>query len=82
MTFDKPGVVTILCNVHTEMSAFIIILENPFFTITGPEGEFTINDVPSGTYTIKTWHEKLKEQKQEITLKQDESKTINFTLTR
>ncbi|MCH7657849.1 MAG: carboxypeptidase regulatory-like domain-containing protein [Bacteroidetes bacterium] len=82
MTFDKPGIVTILCNVHTEMSAFIVILENPYFTLTGPKGEFTINNIPSGTYTVKTWHEKLKEQKQEITLNQDESKTINFTLTR
>lgn len=82
MTFDKPGIVTILCNVHTEMSAFIVILENPYFTLTGPDGEFTINNIPSGTYTVKTWHEKLKEQKQEITLNQDESKTINFTLTR
>lgn len=82
MTFDKPGIVTILCNVHTEMSAFIVILKNPYFTLTGPEGEFTINNIPPGTYTIKTWHEKLKEQKQEITLKQDESKTIKFTLTR
>ncbi len=82
VTFDKPGIVTILCNVHTEMSAFIVILENPYFTLTGPEGEFTINNIPPGTYTIKTWHEKLKEQEQEITLKQDEGMTINFTLTR
>lgn len=82
MTFDKSGIVTILCNVHTEMSAFIIILENPYFALTGPTGEFTINNIPPGTYTIKTWHEKLEEQEQEITLSQDESKTINFTLTR
>lgn len=82
VTFDKPGVVTILCNVHTEMSAFIVILENPYFALTGPEGDFKINNIPPGTYTVKTWHEKLKEQKQEITINQDESKTINFALTR
>ncbi len=82
VTFDKPGIVTIHCNVHAEMSAFVVILENPFYTITGPDGEFTINNIPSGTYTIKTWHEKLKEQEQEIMLNQDESKTINFTLAR
>ena len=82
VTFDKPGVVTILCNVHTEMSAFIIILENPYFTLTGPDGLFTIKNIPPGTYTIKTWHEKLKEHKQEITIIKDERKTINFSLRR
>lgn len=82
MTFDKPGVVVILCNVHAEMSAYIVILENPYFVLTGPDGEFTINNIPPGTYKIKTWHEKLKEQEQEITLDKDESKNINFSLTR
>lgn len=82
ITFDKPGVVTILCNVHTEMSAFIVILENPYFTLTGPDGVFTIKNIPPGTYTIKTWHERLREHKQEITIIKDESKTINFSLRR
>jgi len=82
VTFEKPGIVTILCNVHTEMSAYIVILKNPYFSLTGPKGDFTISNIPPGTYTVKTWHEKLKEQEQEITLNHDESKTINFTLSR
>lgn len=82
VTFDKPGVVAILCNVHAEMSAYVVILENPYFALTGSEGEFTINNIPPGTYKIKTWHEKLKEQEQKITLSKDESKSINFALTR
>ncbi len=78
----KPGVVTLLCNVHTMMSAFIVVLENPYFTQTGSDGKFTINNVPPGTYKIKTWHEKLKEQIQDIKVGPGEITSINFKLVR
>ncbi|MCH7973126.1 MAG: hypothetical protein IH949_04445 [Bacteroidetes bacterium] len=80
--FDKVGVVTLLCNVHTEMSAFIIVLENPYFTKTGPDGTFTINDVPEGEYIIKTWHEKLKEKSLKVILKEGKTVEANFNLRR
>ncbi len=82
VTFDNPGVVILLCNVHTTMSAFIVVLENPYFAQTGPDGKFTINNVPPGTYKIKTWHEKLKEQIQDIKISPGEIVTVNFKLFR
>lgn len=81
-TFDKPGVVALLCNVHSEMMAFIIVLENPYYAVTGSDGIFTINDVPSGTYTIKAWHERLKAKKQEITVIDGKTITVDFKLSR
>ncbi len=80
--FDKAGVVTLLCNVHTEMSAYIIVLENPYFAKTGPDGTFTINDVPEGEYIIKTWHEKLKEKSLEVFVKEGKTVEANFNLRR
>lgn len=80
--FDEVGVVTLLCNVHTEMSAFIIVLENPYFARTGPDGTFTINDVPEGEYIIKTWHEKLKEKSLEVIVKEGKTVEANFNLRR
>ncbi len=80
--FDKVGVVTLLCNVHTEMSAFIIVLENPYFAKTGPDGTFTINDVPDGKYIIKTWHEKLEEKSLEVIVKKGITVEANFNLRR
>ncbi len=80
--FDKAGVVTLLCNVHTEMSAYIIVLENPYFAKTGPDGTFTINDVPEGEYIIKTWHEKLKEKSLEVIVKEGKTVEANFSLRR
>jgi len=80
--FDKAGVVTLLCNVHTEMSAFIIVLENPYFAKTGPDGTFIINDVPEGKYIIKTWHEKLKEKSLNVIVKEGKTVEADFSLRR
>ena len=68
LTFDTPGVIAVLCNVHAEMSAFIVVLENPYFAVTGPDGKFTINNVPAGTYTVNYWHEKLGQQTKQVTV--------------
>lgn len=56
--FDKPGVVTLLCNVHAEMSAYVVVTETPYFAVTDKAGRFTIKGVPPGTYLLKAWHEK------------------------
>jgi len=82
LTFDTPGVIAVLCNVHAEMSAFIVVLGNPFFALTGPDGKFTINNVPAGAYKIITWHEKLKEQEQEVTVSSNKTVIVNFNLSR
>ncbi len=82
VTFDQPGVTNVLCNVHTEMSAFIIILQNPYFALTDSDGKFSIKSIPPGTYKIKTWHEKLREKEQEITVVEGENVTIDLKLSR
>lgn len=58
--FSKLGEVVCLCNVHAEMSAYILALQNPFFAVTGKDGAYRIEGVPPGKYELKTWHEKIK----------------------
>src|SRR5437867_4741655 len=58
--FDKPGVWTMLCNVHAEMSAYVVVAETPYFTKTDKDGKFVLKDVPPGKYTVRVWHEKAK----------------------
>ncbi|MBI5280634.1 MAG: DUF2012 domain-containing protein [Candidatus Solibacter usitatus] len=65
-TFDKLGEVRLLCNVHPEMEAWVIVTPNPYFAKTGPDGSYSIANVPAGKYTLKVWHEKLKFAQQEI----------------
>jgi plastocyanin len=67
-TFNAAGVFRQLCNVHPEMGGVIVVLENPFFAVTGEDGKFTIPNVPPGKYTVKTWGEKLAETSREVTV--------------
>jgi plastocyanin len=55
--FVNPGLVRIYCNIHPQMSAFVHVLENPYFAWAKPDGSFLIENVPAGSYTLKAWHE-------------------------
>ena len=76
--FDKPGIVAILCNVHPEMSAYILVLKNPFFAAPGPEGHFIIRNVPSGNRLVRCWSEDGRIQERRITLVAGTVQTVDF----
>jgi len=80
LTFDKPGEVALLCNVHTEMSAYVIVVETPYFAVTGKDGSFTITGVPPGEHTLNAWHEKAKLATAKVTIQGDEKVTLNLVL--
>jgi len=77
-TFTKAGEVRLLCNVHPEMEAWVIVLANPYFVKTGPDGSYTIANVPPGKYTLKVWHEKAKFAPVEVTLPATGNATSNL----
>jgi plastocyanin len=64
--FDQPGVVQLLCNVHQEMSAFIVIVRNPYFARTDKDGSFHIDNVPSGRHRLRVWHEGIDERSYDV----------------
>ncbi len=80
--FDVTGETPLLCNVHNEMAGFAVTFENPYFAMTDKDGNYTIEGVPAGKYTVKTWHEKLKEVSQEVTVEAGKAATANFDLKR
>jgi len=57
VSFDRPGVSYIFCNIHAEMSAVVIALDTPYFGISNRSGEIIIPQVPTGRYTMKVWYE-------------------------
>jgi plastocyanin len=57
LRFDKPGVSYLFCNIHSEMSAIIIALETPYYSITDSTGQVTIRGVPPGHYMLHVWRE-------------------------
>lgn len=56
VTFKRPGVVDVYCNIHPEMKARVKIVPNTFYAVTDDEGRFSIADVPLGTYTLVAWN--------------------------
>jgi len=53
--FDKPGVVRVFCEIHSHMSAFILVFAHHFFSTTGPGGRYRIGGVPPGRYRLAVW---------------------------
>ena len=64
--FDQPGVVQLLCNVHQEMSAFIVVVKSPYFARTEADGSFRIDSVPAGRHRVRIWHEAMDERSYEV----------------
>ena len=68
VTFGKQGVVALLCNVHSDMSAYIYVVDTPYYAVSDSQGNFQIRNVPSGVYTLHAWHESGSETTQPITI--------------
>jgi plastocyanin len=54
---DRPGVVRVFCDIHSHMSAFVVVFNHPFFDVTDAEGRFELPAVPAGSYTLVGWYE-------------------------
>jgi len=55
--FDNPGLVRIYCNIHPQMSGFLLIRDNPYYAWAQIDGTFKIGNIPPGIYTVKVWSE-------------------------
>jgi plastocyanin len=73
-----PGVVKILCEVHPWMSAYIVVTDHPYQSVTDIYGEYIINDVPAGNYRIKVWHESLGIEDKPVEVKAGASQNVDF----
>lgn len=54
--FDKPGLVKVFCDIHSNMAAYVYVVESPFVTQPDSDGNYVLDGVPSGTRTVKVWH--------------------------
>ena len=79
--FTGKETIRLFCDVHPWMVAWIMVLDHPLYTVTGPDGKFKMKGLPPGKYTIEAWHEGYKPVTQEIEVKAKDSKTLNFEFT-
>ncbi len=78
--FDTPGAVPILCNVHPEMSAYLMVVPTPYFATSDQAGNYKIENVPDGSYTLTAWHEGAKNQSKPVAVSGDAK--ADFTLSK
>lgn len=78
--FDNPGAVPLLCNVHPEMSGYVVVSPTPYFTKTDASGAYKIENVPDGSYTVTAWHEGAKNQSKPVAVAGDSK--ADFTLSK
>jgi plastocyanin len=77
--FNDLGAASLLCNVHPEMSGYVVVVPTPYFAVTDKDGNFEIKNVPAGKYTLKTWSEDGKPTTQPVDLS-GASATVDLTV--
>ncbi len=79
-TFDAPGPVSLLCNIHPEMLGYLLVIPSSYFGTLGPSGEYAVADVPPGTYRVTAWSPRLPTATQSVTVAPTGVATANFEL--
>ena len=54
--FDRPGIAVLGCNIHDQMTAWVVVVETPYYTRTAADGRATLDGVPPGSYRLRAWH--------------------------
>jgi hypothetical protein len=80
--FDKAGIVPVFCDIHSHMSAYILVFTHPFFALTDDDGRYTIAGVPPGTYSLAIWSESGQADPQRITVTDGGSVEASFRVGR
>ena len=76
--FDKPGLVTLRCDIHEHMRGLILVLNTPHFVMTDAEGRFRLNGLPSGHYTLKAWIDSKTTRERPVELKSGATLHVDF----
>ncbi len=78
--FKKPELVKVTCDAHSWMAAWIVVSEHPYVAVTDEKGNYTIENVPPGTYTVEVWQETLGKTTQPVTVKDGQTTNVTFSL--
>jgi plastocyanin len=81
--FDKPGIVRVFCDIHSHMSAYILVFAHRYFAVTGDDGRYRIENVPPGTYSVFAWNEAMPLESRRVTVPDSGGDVdLSFALTR
>jgi plastocyanin len=78
VVFDKPGLVTLRCEIHEHMRGLILVLNTPYFVVTNPDGGFRLSGVPPGRYMVRAWIDSKTTRERPVELKTGETAHVDF----
>ncbi len=78
--FDRAGIVRVFCDIHSHMSAYILVFNHPFFASADAQGRYRIDNVPPGTYSVVAWHQGTTTAPQIVTVPDGGATEIDFTV--
>jgi plastocyanin len=78
--FERPGIVRVFCDIHSHMSAFILVFNHPFFAITDTDGRYRIDSVPPGNYNAIAWNEGVASAPKPIVVADGATAELEFVL--
>jgi len=77
---DQPGIVQVFCHIHSDMSAIILVLENPFFAVPDSKGRFVIEGIPPGTYRAVAFHERAQRITRSVKIEKGRVSEVQFQI--
>ncbi len=81
VAFDFPEVIPITCDVHSQMTAYIVVVPTPYFTKADGDGSFSLTDIPPGKYRLIAWHEKYQSAETDVEVGAGEPAMVQVNLT-
>lgn len=80
--FTGEGAYVVFCHVHPEMVGYVVVLATPWKTVSDDNGHFVLENVPAGTYVLRTWHGRFEEYRQQVAVGAGERTHVDISLTR
>jgi len=78
--FTMPGVVKVFCHIHSDMSAVVVVLDNPYFATPDRQGRFAIEGIPPGEYTVVAWHERARTLSRRLRVESGTPARVDFDI--
>jgi len=78
--FDNPGIVKVFCHLHSDMSAVVLVRDNPFFVIPQEGGDFRIEGIPAGEYRAYAWHERAELISETVRIQPGRTTVVEFSI--
>jgi plastocyanin len=78
--FDRPGIVRVFCDIHSHMSAFVLVFTHRYFATTDLEGRYRIDSIPPGTYSVVAWHDGANRDTRSVTIPDNGDVELDFVV--